>query len=198
MNYFIRKILGKYFTSDQWANFIVKETAELAGKVFNDNHFQKMAKIKELDQEEQNRIFNEVQVSGLVYCMIFIEQRRQYLNENRSVLWRDVIEKIPKTFCGWLSELGVEKEYVNIWEKLIDLRLREYQEGIFEMKNVLKKELDDDPREDIKEIFYSLESVAIGGILHITRGKAEPDNPLKRHMMTWLGVLQEDLAKKVN
>lgn len=198
MNYLVRKILGKYFTSDQWANFIVKETAELAGKVFNDNHFQKMAKIKELDQEEQDRIFNEVQVSGLVYCIIFIEQRRQYLNENRSVLWRDVIEKIPKTFCGWLSELGVEKEYVNIWEKLIDLRLREYQEGIFEMKNVLKKKLDDDPRENIKEIFYSLESVAIGGMLHITRGKAEPDNPLKRHMMTWLGVLQENLAKKVN
>lgn len=190
--------MGKYFTSDQWANFIVKETAELAGKIFNDNHFQRMAKVKEFDQDEQNRIFNEVQVSGLVYCMIFIEQKRQYLNENRSALWREVTEKIPKTFCGWLSELGVEKEYVNIWEKLIDLRLREYQEGMFEMKNVLENKLDDDPREDIKEMFYSLESVAIGGMLHIRREKVKMNDPLKRHMMTWLGVLQEDLAKKIN
>lgn len=198
MNYFVRKILGKYFTSNQWANFIVKETAELSGKVFNDNQFQKMAKAKELDQEERNRIFNEVQASGLVYCIIFIEQKRKYLDENRSALWREVAEKIPKTFCGWLSELGIEEEYVNIWKKLINLRLHEYQEGMFEMKNILEKELNDDSRENIKEIFYSLESVAIGGMLHITRGKAGSNDPLKRHMMTWLGVLQEDLAKKIN
>src|SRR4030043_1551185 len=197
MNYFVRKILGKHFTSDQWANFIVKETAELAGKVFNDSQFQRMAKVKDFDQEEQNRIFNEVQVSGLVYCMLFIEQKRKYLDENRSVLWREVAEKIPGTFCGWLSELGVEKKYTDIWRKLINLRLKEYQEGTFEMKKVLEKELEDEPRENVKEIFYSLESVAIGGMLHITRGKAEPKDPLKRHMMTWLGVLQEDLAKKI-
>lgn len=198
MNYLVIKFLGKYFTSDRWANFIVKETAELAGKVFNDNQFQKMAKVNELDQEEQNRIFNEVQVSGLVYGIIFIEQKRKYLGENRAALWREVAEKIPKSFCNWLSELGIEKEYADTWKKLIYLRLSEYQEGIFEIKNVLEKELKNDPRENIKEILYSLESVAISGMLHITRGKAEPGDPLKRHMMTWLGVLQDDLAKKIN
>lgn len=111
MNFFVRKILGKYFTSDQWANFIVKETADLAGKVFN---------------------------------------------------------------------------------------LREYQEGIIEMKNVFKKDLANESDGDIKEFFYCLEAVAIGGALHITRGKVMPDKFLKNHMMTWLGVLHMDLAKKIN
>jgi len=197
MNFFIRKILGPYFTSDQWANYIVKETAELAGKVFNDGHFQKLAKVKDLEQIEKDRIFNEVQVSGIVYCMLFIEQRRKHLGEKRSALWREVVQKIPGTFCGWLSELGIEREYVDIWKKLIGLRLNEYQEGIFEMRDAMEKGLADDLREDIKELFYGLESVAIGGMLHITRGKSKPGDPLKRHMMTWLTVLQADLAKKV-
>jgi hypothetical protein len=78
------------------------------------------------------------------------------------------------------------------------LRLNEYEEGVFEMRDAMENQLADDPREEIKELFFGLESVAIGGMLHITRGKAKPGDPLKRHMMTWLTVLQADLAKKVN
>jgi len=198
MNFFVRKILGKYFTSDQWANFIVKETADSARKVFNDTLFQKLAGVKESDTEEQNRIFNEVQVTGIVYSMIFTEQKRKYLNEDRANLWREVVQKIPEAFYIWLFELGLEQKHIDTWKKLITLRLKEYQEGMVEMKNVFKKDLANEPNKKIKEIFYSLEAVAIGGMLHITRGKTITDDPLKSHMLSWLGTLHMDLAKKIN
>jgi len=198
MNFLVRKILGKYFTSDQWANFIVKETAESGRKVFDDSQFQELAKVKYLDKEEQNRIFNEIQVTGIVYSMIFTEQKRKYLNENRANLWREVVEKIPEAFYIWLSELGIESKYIDIWNKLINLRLREYQKGMIEMKNIFRKDLVDEPSERIKEFFYSLQTVALGGALHIARGEIKSNDPLKKHMVAWLRALHTDLAKKIN
>ncbi len=199
MNYFVIKILGKYFTADQWANFIVKETAELAGEVFNEPQFQELSKEKELDQEEQNRIFNEVQVTGLVYSMLFIEQRRQFLDENRAILWREVINKIPDTFCAWLVEIGIEQQYIDVWRKLIDLRLREYKEARFGVRDILEEELrDEEGSDNIKDVYYCLEGVAIGSTLHIMRGKMKRDDFLRRHMKTWLVVLQQDLIRKMS
>jgi len=198
MNFLVRKILGKYFTADQWANFIVKETADSGRKVFNDSKFQELAKVKYLDNEERDRIFNEIQVTGIVYSMIFTEQKRKYLNENRANLWLEVVEKIPEAFYIWLSELKIASKYVDIWKKLINLRLKEYQEGMIEMKNIFEKDLVNEPNEKIKEFFYSLQTVALGGTLHITRGKVTPNDSLKNHMMTWLGVLHADLTKKIN
>ena len=198
MNFLVRKILGKYFTSDQWANFIVKETAESGRKVFDDSQFQELAKVKYLDKEEQNRIFNEIQVTGIVYSMIFTEQKRKYLNENRANLWREVVEKIPEAFYIWLSELGIESKYIDIWKKLINLRLREYQKGMIEMKNIFRKDLVDEPSERIKEFFYSLQTVALGGALHIARGEIKSNDPLKKHMVAWIRALHTDLAKKIN
>jgi len=198
MNFLVRKILGKYFTSDQWANFIVKETAESGRKVFDDSQFQELAKVKYLDKEEQNRIFNEIQVTGIVYSMIFTEQKRKYLNENRANLWREVVEKIPEAFYIWLSELGIESKYIDIWKKLINLRLKEYQKGMIEMKNIFKKDLAAEPNERIKEFFYSLQTVALGGALHIARGEIKSNDPLKKHMVAWIRALHTDLAKKIN
>lgn len=67
-----------------------------------------------------------------------------------------------------------------------------------EMKKVYEKEEMGNVKENIKELFYCLDAVALGGALHIVRGKMEPDDPLRKHMITWLGALQLDLAKKIN
>jgi len=200
MNFLVRKILGKHFSPAEWANFLVKETAESAGKVFNDSQFQKLARVQEFDEEERNRIFNEVQVTGLVYLILLIENKLRYMADERISHWREVAQAIPAVYCAWLAELGIAQEFVDIWKKLIDLRLSEYQEEFFGTKEVLEKRLADElegRQEEVKDAFYRLETVAVASMLHITRGKAKPDDPLKRHLMTWLGVLEANTSKNI-
>jgi hypothetical protein len=196
MNSLIRKILGKHFTSEQWADFFVKETAESAGRVFNDSQFQKQARVKECSEEEYNRIFNEVQVTGIVYGILLVEDRARYADDGRESHWRDVAEKIPEIFCQWLGELGIPQEFVDIWKKLIDLRLDEYRQGTFETKDMLERQ-ENDLQEGEKTILARLETVAVLSMLHITRGKAKPDDPLKKHLMTWLASLEANLSKNI-
>lgn len=113
MNFFIRKIWGKYFTSDQWANFIVKETADFGRKVFEDTHFQKLARMEGVDIDESNRIFNEIQVTGIVFSIMFADQKRKFFKEDRTDFWKKVVEKIPEAFYVWLRELNLESEHVD-------------------------------------------------------------------------------------
>jgi len=197
MNFFVIRILGKYFTSDQWANFIVKETADFGRKMFEDSHFQRLAKIDGANIDESNRVFNETQVTGLVYAMLFVEQERKYLKEDRADFWQKVATKIPQSFYIWLRELNLDSECVDTWNKLIHLRLDEYQEGIVEMKKIYERQAPDNIRKDVKEFFYCLDAVALGAALHISEGKMMPNDPLRKHMLTWLGSLQLDLIKKI-
>jgi hypothetical protein len=52
-------------------------------------------------------------------------------------------------------------------------------------------------RGDVREAFMRLDIVAVLSMLHITRGKAKSDDPLKRNLMTWLGVLEENASKNI-
>lgn len=196
MNFFVRKILGKRFSPAEWANFLMKETAESAGMVFNDRQFQELVRFKELTEEEQNRIFNEVQAAGIVYIILLVENKATSADDSRVAHWRETAEKIPVVFCQWMTELGIPQEFVKIWEKLIDLRLDEYRQGVFETGDVLKNQVSG-AREDVAAAFLRMETVSILSMLHITKGKALPGDPLKRHLMTWLGVLEAKIGKNI-
>jgi hypothetical protein len=197
MNFLVRKIVGKYFTPEEWANFLVKEMAEGAGVVFGDARFRKLAGLDRLDEEERNRIFNELQVTGIVHIIMEIEDRAPRLPEHRVKVWRDAAKAIPSVFCAWLSELGIPAEFVDTWRKLIDKRLEEYRSGTFETRDVLEPQLEAEESEAAKRALYRLETAAVLSMLHITRGKAAPDDPLKKHLLTWLAALEASTAKNI-
>jgi len=196
MNFFVRKILGRHFSPAEWANFLVKETAESAGKVFNDKLFQKQVRMQELEEEEQNRIFNEVQATGITFVILLVENRVRYVADGREAHWREVIEKIPEIFCQWLEEIGIPREFVLTWGKLIDLRLDEYRQGIFETADAFERQ-NGERGDDARMAYLRLETVAALSMMHITRGKARPGDPLQRHLMTWLGVLESNIVKNI-
>ncbi len=197
MNFLVRKLLRSRFTSKDWANFLVKDMAESAGVVFGDARFRKLAGLDRLDEEERNRIFNELQVTGIVHIIMEIEDRAPLLPDDRMKIWRETAREVPSVFCAWLSEIGVPAEFIGIWRKLIVKRLKEFRAGTFETRDALESQLADEKSESAKRALYRLETEAVLSMLHITRGKAASDDPFKNHLMTWLAALEASTGKDI-
>ena len=47
--------------------------------------------------------------------------------------------------------------------------------------------------EAFKDAAVRIETAAVGGLFHITRGKARPNDPLFKHLRAWLSVLDQRL-----
>jgi hypothetical protein len=174
----------------------MKEIIYFSGDLYNDPDFRKFAGFKDLDEEEHNRIFNEIQATGLIFAVESIKLEAYRLGDEREEFWWRACKLIPGEFFGWLSELKIEKEHVDTWQKLFKLRLDEYCKGAEEIKTLMKKELPSG-HETAKEVYFLMESIAISSALHIKRGVMEPGDRVKRYLMTWLGILYKKTTKAI-
>jgi len=120
------------------------------------------------------------------------------IERERQEFWQTVYEKIPDIFIDWLNELKVEKNYVDIWRKLIDMRWEEYQEKQSLTRGIWIEELiKNQDSEKFNDAAVRVETLTVSSMLHITRGKAQRDDPLRPYLRTWLAVLNNKLEERI-
>lgn len=198
MNFLLKKLFRKYIKPEQEANFLVRMVSSSAYEIFLDQRIRQLINFDEQTRVEQDRIFNELVVTALVLLKAIIEYKLPDIEPLRQDFWQNVYHEIQNSFINWLAELGVERKYLNLWHELIDLRYDEYKERRFLTKQTLEQELAEiQEDEDINEILIRTVTLAISSMLHITRNKARPDDPLKKHLKTWLMVLDLKLEKRI-
>ena len=169
-----------------------------AYSVFLDPYFRQMVNFDKQIKVEQDRIFNELVVTGLLLLFSTIKDNLSKIQLSRQAFWQRVLDLSSKSYVEWLGELGIEKEYLDTWEKLIDLRLDEYKERQSLTRGVWAEELFDSREEEqLNDAMVRVETLTVSSMLHITRCKAKRDDPLRRHLRIWLSVLNNKLESRI-
>lgn len=172
--------------------------ANLALECFRDGRFRELANFKNLDEEEQNRIFNELTVTNLVMAMLLVDQIiRETDNNDKKQYLKTVREALPDYYVNFLRRIGIAEAYVTLWDKLIAMRYDEYANDMGEFRREFLSSQDKKLAElALDNDVVLFQTLALGLYRHIMRGKIKKGDPLYvRHIQPYLlgvynGVLQ--------
>ncbi|EKD56375.1 MAG: hypothetical protein ACD_58C00210G0004 [uncultured bacterium] len=160
-----------------------------AFKLFRNKKFRRLTNFRNIKQIEQDRIFNELAVTGICLAMLMFEtasEVKRDSQQNEEAQFLQLLSGELK-FCygSILKEIRVEEEFVVDWRTLTEMRLKEYQENFEESKTMF----------DFKKQNPWISICSIGGFLHITRSKGQPNDLLFKIILNWVGNLSLKMLK---
>ena len=184
---------------DDISHRLVKFVLDSAFEVFKDDEFRRYFDFNRQKNEEQDRLFNELSLTGLCLLLLTLDDivSRTY---DKIRFWREVRQRTPKMFQSWLKEIGVPRKNISIWSKLIMARCEEYQKDQIEIRREMErhdKEFSAYDNEAAKETYVRFMAIAIGAIHHLRQNKVNPSDPFFSHLRTWLGILNIKLEKEI-
>jgi len=174
------------------AGSLDRAASQNAFQIYRHPIFRRLVSFESLEKIEQDRIFNELVVTNIVLLMLSLEANDLRIKEELKEFILLVKDSLPKAHCDELANLGIEKQYLDIWEKLIKLRYEEYSNNKNEIREAsmqLKardKELTTDDIVDIQSIL-PLQTVAFGCFDHICRGKTKGKEDLLNFLIRHQG-----------
>ena len=138
-----------------------------------------------ISQTEQDRIFNELELSIIGLFVLKFEHALLTAKEEQKIVLSALKKDFGSGFMQLLADSGVEKEFIDQWDYLIGMRLKEYRE---DLKIALKEsasweELKGD--EETRIAWVRIETITIDCLSHIRRGKVEKDDPLWKLLRKW-------------
>jgi hypothetical protein len=198
MNFITRYFFKKYIKSEDECVQLISMVNLSAYQAFTDKEFRELVEFEKINEEEQNRIFNELTVTALIMLISVIGNRAPFIKQKRKNFWQEVREKIPEIFVDNLEKIGIAKEYTGLWKKVLSQRLKEYKERKEITKEALEEELKNEKlSEKIRKDLIGLETLSLSSMLHITRGKSKNKDLLKKHLKGWLCGLYYKLDREV-
>lgn len=171
---------------EKTADKIIDKTLNSSFKIFSDDKIRQLLKFCDLEQTEQDRIFNEFVVMGLALVYLMIETVCSVTEKEKHEFYKELKNLLPAVYLKRLAGFGIEKKYVDIWGKLFEMRSDEYRQKRNEYRGEVPEPAEGNPWIGI---------VAIGGLHHLRRGKTSPDDQLFKHLLSWLTSLAIDAEK---
>lgn len=159
-----------------------------AGKVFWNKKFRRLALFDKLDQEERNRIFNELVLAPLALFMITLEAPDLRLPKEMRQYLLLVKDEIPQAHLDGLKQLGIERRFRRDWDKLINMRYDEYSDSKLSSRSAMmqyesqNRQLQSSDLDSIHLVLPAF-TVAVGCHTHICRGKTKDRDLLFKLIM---------------
>lgn len=150
-----------------------------AFRIFEDKTFRTLLGFDSLEAVERDRIFNELICATLTLVMLTLDAKDLRTAEEMGEYFTLVRDEIPKAHRETLRGYGIEKEHLDLWDKLISMRYKEYSENKQEARyaamqvEAAHKKDGALERNDMAGItlIVPVQTVAIGAHHHICRGK---------------------------
>lgn len=169
-----------------------RAASQWAFNTFRNQMFRRLSGLEQMEKIEQDRIFNELVLAGIVLLMITLEAQDLNIPEEMKEYFRLVKDEIPQAHLDTFTQYGIEKKYLADWKKLIQMRFDEYDQDKLEIRKaamdldskngeLTKKGLDD------IHLLLPVQTVAIGCHHHICRSKTEGKNELFKFLTRQLG-----------
>lgn len=168
--------------ADTIAKEITNKIAASSFKLFRDRKFRRLAELEKFDQTEQDRIFNEIVISGLALSILFF---RTMMEKQKDNYFYEVETELFSAYGNILKEIGAQKKDADLFKTVIKMRVDEYQKQYIKYKKHLPSE---------KAVVWPF-VVAIGGYDHITRGKGKPEDPLYMIFFEWIKKMFKMILK---
>ena len=171
---------------EQIAKHITEIIAQESFKLFQDKKLRKLTNFEEIDQTEQDRIFNEIVVTGISLAILMFETLAKMASGSVKQHYLELQIETASRYSNWLKEMGTPQDLADIWKELIKLRTDEYRKDYEEYKDQIGSPWQTNPW---------LFVVAIGGFHHITRGKGKPSDELFKIVIQWMNEIGERVGK---
>lgn len=183
----IAKILS--LSSQNLAEFIASSAFEF----WQRKDFRLFIDFNNISQTEQDRIFNELEISLLGLFILHIEQALKVVKNEQKIVLNVLLKDLDSGFLQVLSNAGVEAKFIDQWRILIDMRLKEYRE---DLKTAIKmslswKEFKND--EDIRPAWTRIETITIDCLTHVRRGDVKEGDPLWKLLRKWFITMDATL-----
>ncbi len=205
IKYIIRKIIAHFISGKVDPKEVALSQVKIAAThgfiVFQDKEFRQLIHWEKQSQVEQDRVFNELVATAFILLQALYLNKLPDIKQEKQDYWHRVYDCLPESFSNYLKSVGIADEFVSLWQKVIDQRWEEYQEN----KNYTRQEFLDFGKEEkdhpynelLKELAMIVETIRISSILHLTRGRAKPKDPLNRYMQKWLAQLTNRLYEEI-
>ncbi|MDP1722063.1 MAG: hypothetical protein Q8L37_02530 [Candidatus Gottesmanbacteria bacterium] len=160
--------------------------SNFAFRIYEDKTFRKLVGFENLEKIEQDRVFNELVVATITLIMLTLDAKDLRTVEEMGKFFSLVRDEIPKLHRETLAGYGIEKQYLDLWDKLIAMRYRQYSEDKLEARYAamqVEAAHNEDgtlDRNDMAGITLTvpIQTVAIGAHHHICRSKTEGKDEL--------------------
>lgn len=181
------------------ARKVVVFGANKAFEFFKDKQFRKLIRFDEKDEEEQNRVFNELTVTNIVYLMLLLEQLIQETDdEDQKNYFRALREAAPEYFKNWIRKIGIPEKFCSVWDKLVAMRYEEYIESMREIRGEFLSNGDPELNELATEkIVMIFQTVVLGLYDHLMRGKIKKGDPIYKNLQPYLLVVNKGYLKRI-
>lgn len=163
--------------------------------------FRKLIEFDVISQTEQDRIFNELEVSVLG---LFVLNLDHGVNTSKSseqeIIFSKLRQFIIEGFLNLNKQLRVQKIFVEQWRLLIDMRLEEYRKD-FKIALKKSKKLKEVKNEQLKAVWAKVETITIDCWTHIRRGETKEEDPLwkiLRKHFTYLEATFDKLTLQIS
>ena len=166
--------------AEEIASGVAMFIAQSSFDKFREKEFKNLLNFEQIGQEEQDRIFNELVVTGLCLIYLTLERgERENPNAKSQNTFRQIKNQIVGGYVHTLTQGGVSKELTDLWYQLVAMRCEEYR---YDYKT--HKKMFSDGREN-----YWVHVCAIGGSDHICRGKNALIEKLLPDISKWCGKI---------
>lgn len=172
-------------TAERLAQYI----AQSAFEFWERKDFRLYVKFHTLNQTEQDRMFNELEVSVLGLFILTLDDGMKNPDEAKKIMIGTIQKGLVSSFLSILKDTGIEEKYVKVWEELIAMRLKEYRRDLKLARKTSAswKELGDD--EQMRGAWSRVETITIDCLTHIRRGDVKEGDPLWKLLRKWLITL---------
>lgn len=167
------------------AKHIAKMVSSSSFELWKRKDFRLYVEFDKIPQTEQDRMFNELEVSLLGLFILQFDYTISEAEEEKKIVLLALQRQLSPAFISILADLGIENKFLKQWQQLIDIRLKEYREHVKLAYEETKKgeELKEDP--DIQASWAQIETITIDCLSHIRRGDVQKDDPLWKLLRKW-------------
>lgn len=155
--------------------------------------FRLYVNFENIPRTEQDRIFNELELSIIGLFILKFDHTLSTAKDEQKVVISALKKDLAPAFMQILADAGVEQKFIDQWDYLIDMRLKEYQK---DLKIALKEsssweELKGD--EDMRIAWARIETITIDCLSHVRRGDVKEGDPLWKLLRKWFITMDATL-----
>ena len=181
------------------AEKLAESVASLAFEVWSRKDFRLFVNFHNISQTEQDRIFNELEVSILGLLILKFDDGILRKDKEFGLMLEYFENKLIGGFLNLFRNLKLEEKYIKQWKTLIDMRLAEYRKDYKIATKESKKVKEFDKNEESLKISWArIETITIDCLTHIRRGNVEEKDPLWKFLRKWFINLESELSPLTN
>ncbi len=176
-------------------------------QTFREAEFEQCAGFGKLPLAEKDRIFNELEVAGIIMGVYGVSVAKEQVKDGEFHFWSGVEQEYHRQLQYVLADFGVDSASAKMLRDLVLLRQKEYDdiaEQVWQAGMLLGsdarvklQELRGSASTDIKRVLSTAHAVAIGTAHHIRRGQLQEKDPMVMYLLNFNLTLQKKVARFV-